>query len=209
MPITCPTARIQMLAFFFLVSYLYVYYNPFCFVVFLITSISFLHCTYRMSQMVLGIVDLLNQNIEVFTFSASWVTPAVLVILALLFRSPSTPAHDKEQPEGGHAHADFMGQAFTVSVLSAAVLRALLRVDAERWGVLAAYAWSLAGFAYIAQSRAITDALSFNFTSHTVFLAICVIACVLLIPLLAFIQWATKDAPRTHHRVKDDEVKGY
>lgn len=156
---------------------------------------------------VLGIVELLNQNLEIFSFSTSWVTPAVLVILAILLKSPTPAAHEGAGGHGSHG-ANFLEQAFTVSVLSAAILRALVRVDAERWGVLSAYAWSLAGLAHAARSQAIFLSLSASFSQHTIFLTICVLACVMLLPLLAYIQWATKDhQPR--HLVKDEEVKGF
>lgn len=155
-------------------------------------------------------------------------TPIVLVILGTLFRppfpsSPPSPhSHDASSsssptspPSDAHGgHANFTGQAFTVCVLSAALSRALLNVDKERWGVLTGYTFSLTAMVHAAKSDYITSSLSFHFTSHTIVLIICVLGAVLMVPLLAYADWMYKkerrdESPLFRPPAKGDDDKGY
>lgn len=178
-------------------------------------------------MIVLGIVALLSDSLEVFKFSAAWVVPMVFVILGLLFQAPhpssssnstdpsnsnTSSSHSSSssapQPEShDHDFSGFMQQAFTACALASACSRALMFVDPERWGILTCYAISLTSFALAVQGDTIMMTLSTYFMPHTVFLGLCVLAAMLLVPVLYFIHVTTKG--ELSRPVKDDSCKGY
>jgi hypothetical protein len=127
-------------------------------------------------------VALLNFSLATFEYSAAWTTPVVLALVGVIV---AKQAHNDE-------FAGFMGYAFAICAISSAVLRALMNLDPTRWGAFTAYTLSLTAFSLAGQSKAIGMALMKNYMAHTVFLGICVLAALMLVPLLVFVYWTTR-----------------
>jgi len=111
---------------------------------------------------------------------------------------------DHEDPAIYH---EFMSGGFAVAALAAGLLRALTAVDPVRWGVFTAYATSITALALAARSEAMLSFLMRkHLMPHTAFLGICMIATVMIIPVLGYIYVVTRgDVPSVHaahHRRK-------
>ncbi len=95
----------------------------------------------------------------------------------------------------------FMTNGFTVTAVLTGILRALSLQDPTRWSILTAYTASITAFTLVVRSEDIAASLMRSYMAHTVYLGVCVISALALVPLLVYIWWASKRNVTEHHRV--------